>query len=374
MSEFKSGDVYKELTLKDVILFVKSYLDDLLLRWKWILIAGIFLGILFAFVAYFQPKTYKEQLTFMMDETASKKGNMFESLALLGDLFGSGNSGDNLGKILQLFESKKIIHSTLFDTTTINGKTDFLANHFIKLYSIETLVKDYKYFNSIGFKIGWPQKLLKTSDFQFTHGNFEEFTPKENQFLRLIYEKVNGNPRVGISPALNSELNEKTGIMTLSMVSEYEDLTLGVLNNIYKQLSYFFITKSVEKQKKTYDIMTFKRDSVLSELKTAEYRLADFKDSNRKLVTVKGYLNQLKLEREVTILNIMYGEVVKQLEITDFTLRNMTPVVQIIDLPRRPIVWSKPSWIKKLLTYGIIGAILACIFFVIRKFFRDVMA
>jgi tetrahydromethanopterin S-methyltransferase subunit B len=262
----------------------------------------------------------------------------------------------------------------LFDSVEIEGKNDFLANHFLDLYTVEKLVDDYRYFNFLTFKIGWPAKLLSDKEFRFTNGVVDSFGKKENQYLRLLYEKVNGNGTVGIRAALSSELNEKTGIMTLNMNSEYEGLTLGVLNNIYEQLSYFFITKSVEKQKKTYEIMRYKRDSVLASLKTAEYKLADFKDSNRNLVTVKGYLNQIKLEREVQILNIMYGEVVKQLEITDFTLRNMTPVVQIIDLPRKPIISSKASWKKKFAFGFIIGLILTVIYLVVKKFFMDVMA
>jgi len=227
---------------------------------------------------------------------------------------------------------------------------------------------------SIAYKIDWPRALLKDKDFRFTHDDIDNFTPKENQYLRVIYEKIAGDSGAGISPQLSSSMDEETGMMSLRMRSKYEDLTLGVLNNIYKQLSQFFILKAVEKQQKTYDIMKVKRDSVVTALMAAEYALADFKDRNRNLVTVKGYLKDLRLEREVSILNVMYAEVVKQMEATDFALKNKTPIVQIIDLPRRPIVPTQISWKRNFITGLLMGIVLTMLFFAAKRMFNDIMA
>jgi len=161
--------------------------------------------------------------------------------------------------------------------------------------------------------------------------------------------------------------------MTLKMHSEHPELTLGVLNNIYNELSQFFVEKATEKQQKTYNIMRDKRDSVITELKAMEYQLANFKDSNRNLVTVKGYLKQLRLEREVAILNVMYAEVIKQLEATDFALKNKTPVVQIIDLPRTPILPTISSWKRAFLFGFILTIILGSIVLVIRTIILEII-
>ena len=363
----------KELRIKDVILFIQSYFKAIIPKWKFILIVAFLLGFLGLLKTKMQGPLYNERLTFMMDESKKKGG--FNPADILGGILGgtSGKSGDNLGKILQLFESKKIIHNTLFDTITINNKSDYLANHYLNIYTIQTLVESYKYPFVPVYKIGWPKKLLKNEEFRFTHNDVDNFNRTENQYLRLLYERINGNPSIGITPALSSTLNEETGIMALKMSSEFEPLTLGVLNNIYKQLSGFFIEKSVEKQRKTYDIMEFKRDSIFEALKSSEYQLADFKDSNRKLVTVKGYLQEMRLERQARILNLMYAEVIKNLEATDFALRNMTPVVQIIDLPRSPIVPFLPSWRRAFFMFAIIGAILAILYIWLRMLYRQIM-
>jgi|GEM_PF-406455 len=372
MSNNYQKEEYKELRIRDVILYVKSFISHLIPKWKWIVLVGVLFGLFKGLMAYMTPLSYSENLTFMMDESKKKGG--FNPADILGGIFGGGtSSGDNLGKILQLFESKKIVHNTLFDSVSLDGKKDFLANHFLDYYDISFLVKDYKWPFIPVYKVAWPKVLLDHQDFRFDNDDLDNFSNRENQFLRLLYEKINGNPIAGIPPALNSQLNEETGIMAIRMTTQHADLTLGVLNNVYKQLSSFFIEKSVEKQKKTYRIMEFKRDSVLAELKGAEYSLADFKDSNRNLVTVKGYLRQIRLERQAAILNVMYAEVVKQLEATDFALRNMTPVVQVIDLPRSPIVPTIVSWKRAFTTAFIMGSIIAIVFFIVKKIYDDIM-
>ena len=133
------------------------------------------------------------------------------------------------------------------------------------------------------------------------------------------------------------------------------------------------IEKAAEKQTKTFKIMKEKRDSIIWALKRAEFNLADFKDRNRNLVTVKGYLEQVKLERDVMVLNSMYAEAVKQMEVTDFALKNTVPVVQIIDIPRSPIVPTSKSWKKQLVIGLAIGTFLSVALMIILKIFKDIM-
>jgi len=358
------------ITLKDIFLGIKSYFIEVL-KYKYILlIAGIFLGVIMGYRTYKKPMLYKEKLTFMMDE---KSGEAVQGLNLLSGLFGQTSSGENLSRILELFESKKIIHNTLFDTIEIKGRKDFLANHFIEEYGVQALANSYKKFGLM-YRVAWPKRLLDQKEFRFQHGDINKFSDNENLFLRLLYEKVNGNEAIGMPRLLTSSLDDQSGIMTIRMSSERQEITYGVLTNIYHHLSSFFIEKSVEKQMKTYNIIKVKKDSVLTALKNSEYLLADFKDSNRKLVTVKGYLKQLRLEREVTILNIMYGEAVKQMEATDFALKNKTPVVQVIDLPTRPIIGNKEGFVRSFFFGFMFAMVILALIITIRKFVLDILS
>jgi len=358
------------ISLKDIFLGIISYVAEVF-RYKYALVlVGLIIGGIMAFLTFSKPPMYSEKLTFMMDE---KSGEAVQGLNLLSGLFGGGASGgENLSRIIELFESKKIIHNTLFDSIEIRGKSDYLANHFFEEYGIHNLISSYKKIGPF-YKTSWPKRLLDDTDFRFTHASIDKFTDKENLYLRLLFEKVTGKENIGLPTLLNSSLDEGSGIMTITMTSERPEITFGILTNIYHHLSSFFIEKSTEKQTKTYNIIKVKKDSVLTSLKTAEYQLADFKDSNRKLVTVKGYLKQLRLEREVTILNVMYAEAVKQMEATDFALKNKTPVVQIIDLPTRPILGNKESYVKKFILGFMFTTILLSILIMLRKFAVDIV-
>lgn len=359
------------ISLKDIFLKIGEYLAYVKKKAIWIILVGAIFGFLMGFKNKFSSVMYTENLTFMMDET--KSDSEIPGLDVLGSLFGGQGKQNNLGKILQLFESRRIIHNTLFDTVIINDKNDFIANHYLELYTVPSLVKSYKFLKLFSYKESWPKQLLDNPDFRFDNSDVDNFTPLENLYLRLIYEHISGNSEVGIPAQLNSKLDDETGIMSLKMRSKYEEITLCILNNIYTQLSSFFIEKTVEKETKTYNIMKNKRDSVYTALTSAEYALADFKDRNRKLVTVKGYLKQIQLEREASILGGMYSGVVRQMDATEFALKNKTPVVQVIDFPRRPVNGKKASVKKGIVFGGLIGVVLTIFFFIMRKLFQDIM-
>ena len=69
----------------------------------------------------------------------------------------------------------------------------------------------------------------------------------------------------------------------------------------------------------------------------------------------------------------MYGESLKNLEIADFSLRNRTPFVQIIDEPIAPITPSVKSKLSAIFIGGILGVFLSVSYFVFWKIFRDTM-
>ncbi len=361
------SEEYKELRLKDVILYFLDIIKYLKSKFFYILGIGLLSFAFFAYNASKSKSMYSEKLTFMMDE---KTGNEIPGLDLLGNLFGKGGGSDNnFGKILELFESKRIIHNTFFTKINVKGKNDFLVNHLIDFYGLNRLIDDHKKYGLID---SWAEG-LRNSNLKFSNSVIDSFSNDEGLLLQLCYEKINGNPNSGLEPLLTSDFNVESGIMTITMKSESQEITLAVLNNVYEQLSEFFIDRTIEKQQKTFNIVKAKKDSIEYALKRKEFSLADFKDRNRNLVTVKGYLDQARLEREVQVLGLMYAEIIKHYETTDFSLKNKTPVVQIIDKPRSPILPSKPSSISKGIFGFIIGSVLASLLFFISFQYKKVM-
>ena len=78
--------------------------------------------------------------------------------------------------------------------------------------------------------------------------------------------------------------------------------------------------------------------------------------------------------RRVEVLNAMYLEIVKNLELSKITLLNQTPIINIIDEPILPLDEDKKSKTLAGLLGGFLGGFLSLFFFIFRKLFKDALA
>ncbi|MFK7776062.1 MAG: hypothetical protein AB8F94_28325, partial [Saprospiraceae bacterium] len=272
--------------------------------------------------------------------------------------FGGGGGGEfNLEKMLSLLKSRNIIQQGLFEKTEIDGVVDFFANHLIREYD---------------FHEEWEEsETLK--DFTFKNEKVDEFTRTDYEALKSVYAKIVGSDKTqGI---LSSNINEDTGIMTLNIESVNETLSIKLLNSLFEKLSTFYIDKTIEKQKQTYEITKNKTDSLLGVMNYVQARLLKVKDTRRNTTLNQYRSEELKLEREYQINLIAYGEALKNREIADFTLKSKTPFIQSIDLPIPPLEPNKTltTYIKQIIIGGILGVFLAIAFIIGRKIYRDTM-
>ena len=82
----------------------------------------------------------------------------------------------------------------------------------------------------------------------------------------------------------------------------------------------------------------------------------------------------MQLKRKVDVINAMYLEIVKNLELSKMTLLNQTPIINIIDEPILPLDEDKKSKTVAGLLGGFVGGFLSLIFFIFRKLFKDTLA
>ena len=139
------------------------------------------------------------------------------------------------------------------------------------------------------------------------------------------------------------------------------------------EVSDYYTHTQTAKARHTLDFIQNRADSVLNELKLAELSYARHKDSNFGVMRAEGLLDELRLKREVEILNVMYGEIIKNLEISKVTLLNQKPLINVIDSPRFPLEVVRLSMLKGLLLFGLFGATLASMYILITSLIRDVL-
>lgn len=348
-----------EVTLRDLILKLREYALEAFRYW-YIPVIFICLGVAYQFYKYSSlDPVYHARITFSVDE--DEGGGTTGLSSVLGQ-FGLGGvrpTRYNLDKILELSKSRRVVQQTLFTKITIDGNNDFVANHILRIYGLNTNDK---------------KSDKNDVSFSFTRDSLPVFNRQENEVLLMLYNFIIGPPDKPKEALLTADYNEDTNIMSLSASTKDETLSVELSRRMFESLSSYYVNKAIEKQLRTFNIVTAKRDSLLGVLKSLEYQLANFKDTHRSVPMRTDMITELRLQREVAAVSAMYGEVLKNTEIADFALRNKTPFIQVIDAPIPPIEPDQVSLIRKLLIGIIIGGAIGVAIVVVRKIFISIMS
>lgn len=365
-----------EITLKELLLKLSEYGREVRKNWFIIAIACLVTTGILMYKAFVDRPEYSAKLTFMVNTDDSKSAGG-AAASILGQFgLGGGDSKDNLDKILALSKTNTILEKALFKKGTIDGVTDYYANQMIRDFQLhKDWGKDTSGLRDFMFQTG---DLIKTNrkesltGYLYSDDNINKFTRIESNALKKLLNKLIGND--GETAIFNSNYDKKSGIMSLTLNTYSEDLSIKLLEEIYLQLSKFYIDKTVEKQKRSYELVSAKADSIEAALNGVEYRQADFDDHNRMVLFEKAKLPKLRLNRDRTVLNLMYSEAVKNQELAEFSLKNKIPYVQAIDTPFPPIKPTKQSKTKALIIGLASGFFLGIIFIVMRKIYRNALA
>ncbi len=345
-----------EISLRDLLLKMSSFVHEILRQWR---IPALCILLALAYQAYkyvtFVP-VYPAKITFSVDED---EGGASPGLTGILGQFGLGSvrpSRYNLDKILALSKSRRVIAQTLFTKIEIDDKTDYIANHLIRIYHLSEGAEENK------------------AGFAFTHDSIQTFNRQENEMLMALYGFIIGPPDEPQKALITADYNEDTNIMSIDVSTSNETLSLALAQGMFRSLSDYYINKAIEKQLKTYTVVSAKRDSVLAVLKSTEFQLANFKDSHRGLVMRTDQLSELRLQREITALSAMYAEVLKNTEVADFSLKNKMPFIQVIDAPLSPIAPTQFSILRKFLIAVLLGGIIGSVYVVGRRILLDILA
>ncbi len=349
----------EELTLRDLFVRVREYAAEI--RRSWGTMALICLPFLIwqGYMAFTTPVQFQAGLTFMVDDDTGGGAGLLNSI--LGDI-GLGSEKNNNDKIIELAKSMRIIRKSLFQRVDIQGQTDFLANHFIRIQHLH---------EEEWYKKPKSPDQPSLNGFLFTRDSFEQFGRLEYAAFKSIYGILLGDEKH--APLFSTRTNQDSGIMSFALTTRSEELTIATLRAIFDQLSAFYIISSTEKQQATFDIIQAKADSIRRLLTGTEYRAAQFREQNNLLLRPTDQLPTERMTREKGIYALMYGEALKNLELADFALRNKVPYIQPIDLPIPPLT-GMPYGKKKALLLGLgLGLLVGGLFVVGRKVVREQM-
>lgn len=289
----------------------------------------IFLSVLFCssialFYAFTEEEVFTTSTIFITKTKNNTKSNLTNLASLAGLSISSSVDTDPSDYL------DKVIQDQYFLSNILNRKW-FYKNDSLLLDKIWGLKKDTS-------KENWEYKYEK---------------------LKLNYIRKNG--------ILNIIKDKKTGILTLTvnmpdpkLAYEMNVFTLNDLSN--------YIRNSIQSQIKEKRYFIEKRiQEVKCNLEASENALALFKERNIMSTSPKVVLEEIRLNRNVTLNQELYIQLQKQYELALIEEKDDQALIQIIKNPEIPLQRSKPDRKKILLIGTILGLMAGGVFVYIFK-------
>jgi hypothetical protein len=345
----------EEVTLKDILLLVRDYFRFFLRKWYVFFIAGLIAGGWFAWDAHNTEGTYYAELRFSLNEDGGGGGGLGSVLGQFG--LGGGEAGPNFFKLMELARSGAVMNELLFDSMAVGEDTVIVANHLIGLY---------------GYHEAW-EKSEQMSGFVFNGADPTTFDRRENRAMKSLQTRLRGGVEAGIDGLCEIEFDEQSGIIKMETSTTSESLSLHLAEQWYVALSTLYVRQSIAPQQSTLVIIETKVDSIRGVLNVLQTRYARLQDRRTGVVLQKSLTEMERVQRELGLNQIIYGEAVKNQEQASFLLANQTPAFGIIESPVEPISINKPGLLISLVKGGIIGGILAGIILFGIKLYLDAM-
>lgn len=339
----------EEISLKELILKIQEWYKFLLSKWKNILIAGILGSVLGLSYSFVKKPIYTANLTFALEEKSANGGGLGAIASQFGFNIGGSEGGAFTGdNIIELLKSRYIIEKTLLTEVEINGKKDLLVNKYIQ-------------FNKLDEK--WAKNPL-LSDFKFLHSNRERFTLQHDSILGKIQKNI------AESMLTVNKVDKKLSIVKVSFLSKDEIFAKYFTENIVKNVTDFYIETKTLKSRVNISLLEYRVDSVRRELDAAMYGRAQFSDQNMGLVRQSAAVPKVKQEMKVQMLGTMYGELIKNLELSKLTLMREEPLIQIIDKPILPLEKNRIGKLSGIILGGFIMGFIYTLIIILQKIIK----
>ena len=332
-----------EISLAELWLKVKSIIAYL---WKFkFLIMGV--GLLFALGGYFKVKmakpSYTASLTFALEQGGGASG-----LGGLASQFGfsMGGGGEGLGgdNLLSLMKSRRIVQDVLLSTIYVEGDSVLLLDQYLR--SSDKLMAKW---DSLGI---YPVDPLKCCD------------PKQDSAIGVVVKAVSEK-----SLAV-AKVDKKLSFVTVSYTGSDEVFTGAFVELLTAKATDFYVQTKMSNSNANIAKLERRVDSVSAEMQAAMVGFASAQDQNSFTVQSVAKVSSVQKQMKVTMLTTLYGELVKNLELSKTMMAREEPLITIIDRPHYPLR-VRESKLKSAVIGGFLGVFLTLLFLGGRAFLSD---
>jgi len=314
------------VSLYDIIKRGQSLLSYLLSKWWVILITAVIGGAAGLTYAVLKPITYTANLNFLVEEGKGGGGGL-ASLAGqfgfdLGGLAGSSGllSGDN---VLVFLKSPSLAKETLLTPYDSSGHLS-LAD---KYAEVTLLRRDWKENAKIGKEIFFPVQ------------EKGRYTRLQDSLLQVMVSQIVKDELLVDRP------DKKASFVQVSVQMRDELLSKYFCERLVKEATERYVNSKTSRQTINVSRLQRRADSIAALLNRKTFATAA---AQEQLLDVNPGFKTAAVNAEVTgrdktMLATIYGEIIKNLEISKVALSQETPTIQVVDAVDIPLKVNKTS-------------------------------
>ncbi|MEY4526034.1 MAG: hypothetical protein RIR57_1404 [Bacteroidota bacterium] len=325
----------KTIVLGDVIESIKRFFSYLRSHGKLIALCGL-LGLALPLIyRALQKPAYAASTTFILEEKSATGGGLAGIASQVGLDLGSLGSGSSLftgDNILDIIKSRVIIEKVLL--TPISGNSG------------KTLADLYLEFSGMGEKLPAPVSFASPS---VAH------TVYQDSVLYVMYDQI-AKKNVSVD-----RLNKKGSIFKIVTVSQNQVFSKNFAERLLKETTTYYVNVKTSTAAANVKRLQARGDSLLRVLNAKSYNAASFQILDPNVAFKSMSVPAEVSSRDKSIVFSIYAEVTKNLEMSRIALVSQTPVIQLLDVPKYPLMDDRKSYLFLGLV-GFIAGIFAAIF------------
>ena len=308
-----------------IINVVKSLYEVVLRHFKQLVVFALLGGLLGLVYSFLRPVTYKTQIKFFVEDSKSAGGGLMSMVAGqigidVGSLMG-GNSvlaGDN---VLELAKSKILLQKALQTPYPMQGKdsTFSLAD---------------QYAEALGWKKKWAGSKEVGYEVSFATNKFQ-YNRTEDSLWQLMFKRIVEKELAVSKP------DKKLGFYTIDLETRDELLTKLLSERIVQTTTNFYIEGKIGRLKKNVDRLQRRVDSIGNMLNSKTLDAATASVENQidiNLALARPIAAAEIKAKDKAFASVIYGELLKNLEILKTALIQETPSIMVVDenkIPKR---------------------------------------
>ena len=315
-----------------------------------LIVFGIIGGSFGIIYAWLKPITYTARLTFVVEESKGGGGSLLSGLAGqfgfdLGGLSGTGGvlAGDN---VQQLLRSQKMIRNTLL-TPFGDSNTVSIADEYARTSKLsESWGKKYNNGKAVRFPL-----------------DSATYTRLQDSLLQVITQRIS-EKELGVGKP-----DKKLSFFEATVTMHNEALAQVFTTRLIDQATRFYIDTKTKRQRNNVNRLQARADSIGLILNQRTYSASQANnimlDVNPAYPTANVGV-ELK-QRDKLVLQTIYAEIVKNLEISRTMLIQETPTFQVVDEPEFPLKKNRTGYLISIIYGGLIAGIVGAMYLLLSR-------